>query len=59
MQWLKKICGSFDLFLRYGGLNFKNLGVSITPNFLLRRGTNHKYFLSAENIIQIRIKHSL
>ena len=59
MQQLKNIWGSFDLFLRYRGRTSKFCGGVNYTNFLPRRGTNRKYFLSAENIKQICIKQLL
>jgi len=57
MQSEKKFGGRSMRFWDIGGWTWKFWGVSITPNFLPRGGTNRKYFLSVENEKRICIKH--
>jgi len=59
MQRWKKFGGFSMRFWGTGGGTSKFWGVSITTNFLPRGETNRKYLLSAENIMQMCIKHSL
>jgi len=59
MQQWKKIWGRSMRFWDIGGWPLKFWGVSITPNFLNRGGSNCQNFSSAENLKRICIKHYL